>query len=173
MVALWREGMAVARDEAVSLAFQQSLPAKRMGAGLLIRDEVGRPMLVEPVYKADWEIPGGAVEADESPRECVIREVREELGLVVVPGRLLVIDYQHPEPNRTESLMFIFDGGVLGDSERRGLRLADDELNSYVFVDPSELGSLTSERLARRVRHALDVASAAGLTYLENGRAPG
>jgi 8-oxo-dGTP diphosphatase len=111
-------------------------------------------MLVEPAYKANWEIPGGAVEADESPRECVIREVHEELGIVVEPSRLLVIDYQHPEPQRTESLMFIFDGGVLDDDERRGLSLADDELSSYAFVEPAELGSLTSPRLARRIQHA-------------------
>lgn len=162
----------MARDEAVSPAFLESLPAKRMGAGLLIRDEVGRPMLVEPVYKPDWEIPGGAVEADESPRECVIREVGEELGLVVDPGRLLVIDYQHAEPQRTESLMFIFDGGVLEAAERRELELADDELASYAFVDPDQLGSLTTARLARRVQHALDVGSSPGLAYLENGRLP-
>lgn len=162
----------MARDEAVSLGFQQSLPTKRMGAGLLIRDDVGRPMLVEPSYKPDWEIPGGAVEADESPRECVVREVHEELEIVVDPGRLLVIDYQHPEPHRTESLMFIFDGGVLADAKSRQLKLADDELTSYAFVDPDELALLTSARLARRVRHALEVASSAPLAYLENGRVP-
>lgn len=129
-------------------------------------------MLVEPAYKPDWEIPGGAVEADESPRECAIREVHEELGLVVEPGRLLVFDYQHPEPQRTESLMFIFDGGVLEDRERRKLKLANDELTSYAFVDPTELGSLTTARLARRVQHALEVASSAELAYVENGRVP-
>jgi 8-oxo-dGTP pyrophosphatase MutT (NUDIX family) len=47
----------------------------------------------EPVYKTDWEIPGGAVEADESPRTTAIREIEEELGLVVAPGRLLVVDW--------------------------------------------------------------------------------
>lgn len=162
----------MAGDEAVSLAFQQSLPAKRMGAGLLIRDDAGRPMLVEPAYKPDWEIPGGVVEADESPRECVIREVREELGITVDPGRLLVIDYQHAESQRTESLMFIFDGGVLDEAERDELNLADEELISYAFVEPAELGSLTSARLAQRVQHALGVASSAGVAYLEDGSVP-
>lgn len=162
----------MAGDEAVSLAFQQSLPAKRMGAGLLIRDDAGRPMLVEPAYKPDWEIPGGVVEADESPRECVIREVREELGIAVDPGRLLVIDYQHAESQRTESLMFIFDGGVLDEAERDKLNLADEELISYAFVEPAELGSLTSARLAQRVQHALGVASWAGVAYLEDSSVP-
>ncbi|MGW1061169.1 NUDIX domain-containing protein [Micromonospora rubida] len=53
------------------------LPRKRMAAGLLITDADERVLLVEPVYKAEWEIPGGCVEADESPHQAAIRECRE------------------------------------------------------------------------------------------------
>ena len=60
--------------------FTATLPRKRMGAGLVMTDPSGRVLLVEPVYKADWEVPGGAVEADESPRAATIRELGEELG---------------------------------------------------------------------------------------------
>lgn len=160
------------RDEVPSLAFQRSLAAKRMGAGLLLRDAAGRALLVEPTYKPNWEIPGGAVEADESPRECVIREVREELGIEVSPGPLLAIDYQHAEPNRTESLMFVFDGGVLPDAARGRVRLAAGELISYAFVAADELDSVLSARLARRLRHALRATAAVEPVYLENGRLP-
>lgn len=41
--------------------FTATLPRKRMGAGLLFPDARGRVLLVEPTYKAYWEIPGGAV----------------------------------------------------------------------------------------------------------------
>ena len=53
---------------------------------LVMTDPSGQVLLVEPVYKTDWEIPGGAVEADESPRAATIRELGEELGLAVTPG---------------------------------------------------------------------------------------
>jgi 8-oxo-dGTP pyrophosphatase MutT (NUDIX family) len=35
--------------------------------------------LLEPTYKEDWEIPGGIIEENESPREACKREVLEEL----------------------------------------------------------------------------------------------
>ena len=58
-----------------------SLNRKRMAAGVLFRDHDGRVLLVEPSYKPNWEIPGGAVEADESPWAAASRELIEELGL--------------------------------------------------------------------------------------------
>jgi len=142
-----------------------------MGAGLLVRDGSGRVLLVEPTYKPNWEIPGGAVDEGESPRECVVREVREELGLEVTPGRLLVLDYQHPEPDRTESMMFVFDGGVVDQAWADRIRVPPEELRGWRFVPPAEMGELASPRLCCRLDHALAAATSAGTTlYLENGR---
>jgi 8-oxo-dGTP pyrophosphatase MutT (NUDIX family) len=68
--------------------YSATLPRKRMAAGVLIRDRAGRVLLVEPVYKDYWELPGGCVEADESPYAAAERELKEELNISVVPGRL-------------------------------------------------------------------------------------
>lgn len=66
---------------------------------------------VEPTYKPYWEIPGGA-EAEESPRDAVARELKEELGLSCPISELLAIDRVPPQPDRTEGLMVVFLGNV-------------------------------------------------------------
>ncbi len=42
-----------------------------------------------PPGKGDWSLPGGAVELGESAKEALVREVREETGLEVVPEKLV------------------------------------------------------------------------------------
>lgn len=40
------------------------------------------------VYPGHWDMPGGAREGLESPEACILRETREEFGLVLAPGDL-------------------------------------------------------------------------------------
>jgi 8-oxo-dGTP pyrophosphatase MutT (NUDIX family) len=151
-------------------AFYASLPAKRVAAGALITDSVGRVLLVQPSYKPTWEIPGGLVEPGESPRAAARREVREELGIEPMIGSLLVVDWVSPAPPRTDGLMFVYDGGALEDSETRSVRLADPELNAYGFVDMAGAVGLVSERLERRILAALRARRAGRAIELEDGR---
>jgi 8-oxo-dGTP diphosphatase len=57
--------------------------------GAVVQDDSGRLLLVrrgrEP-SRGLWSLPGGRVEPGETPAEAVVREVREETGLVVRAG---------------------------------------------------------------------------------------
>ncbi len=45
-----------------------------------------------------WEFPGGKVESNESPSQCVIREIEEELGIVInVVSHLKPIVHHYPD----------------------------------------------------------------------------
>jgi 8-oxo-dGTP pyrophosphatase MutT (NUDIX family) len=149
--------------------FTATLPRKRMGAGVLLSDAQGRMLLVEPTYKPDWEIPGGTVEADESPYIAAGRELQEELGLPIRPGRLLVTDWVPPQPDRTEGLMMVFDGGVLAPEKAARIRLPAAELRGWAWCTEQEAGGRVSERLARRLTAAVRARAEQKAVYLENG----
>lgn len=126
-------------------------------------------MLVEPVYKDYWEIVGGCVDENESPRQAAAREVKEELGKTIAPGRLLVVDWVPPRPGRTEGVMFVFDGGVLDKPGTASIRLPPDELRSWAWCSEEQISERMSALLARRVIAALRAKAECVTFDLENG----
>lgn len=154
-------------DEATE--YTATLPRKRMGAAVLFTDEAGRTLIVEPTYKSYWEIPGGAVDADESPRATACREVKEELSLDRAPGRLLVVDWVPPRPDRTEGLMIVFDGGVLTPGELAGIQVPAEELRGWALCDEEQQQARLSPLLARRAVAAVEARRTEQVAYLENG----
>jgi 8-oxo-dGTP diphosphatase len=152
--------------------YEASLARKRMAAGALFRDAAGRVLLVDPVYKEPWDLPGGAVEAEESPHAACRREVREELGLDRPPGRVLAVDWVPSRPGRAERLIMIYDGGVLSAEDIAMIRLADGELKGFAFVDRDAVAGLVTPLLARRVAACLDAVAAGSVAALENGGFP-
>ena len=151
-------------------AFLKTLPKKRMASGALFRDESDRILLVKPAYKEGWGLPGGVVEENESPKSACIREIKEELGLELPVGRMLLVDYNHPRDIRTESLMFIFDGGILPTKIKAQIQLCEEELLEWRFFDLDSLPLEMSQTLRERVLIAHRVVVAGSAIYLEDQR---
>jgi len=147
------------------------LPRRRIAAAMLLTDPAGAMLVVEPTYKQEFEIPGGVVEDDESPRTGAAREVAEELGITRTPGALLVIDHVPAARRRTEGLVVVFDGGHVDDPAT--LVLARDELRSYAFVTPDRLGEYLPALQTRRALAALRARGQGAAIYLEDGHPAG
>lgn len=148
--------------------YYKTRPMKRMGAGALFTDSKGDILIVKPSYKDVWEVPGGVVELNESPRKTAEREIKEEIGLDKKLSKFLCVDYQDPYDIKTESLMFIFDGGILSADEIASIKLDGKELIEFKLVPLDEACKLLSPVLARRVQQAVNAKAQEGAVYLEN-----
>ena len=141
-------------------------PTAQVATGLVFTNESGGILLVRPTYNDVWHLPGGVVEAGESPVAAAIREVKEELGLDVEPGRLMGVDYRPPTPGgRGSALRFVFDGGALTPTQIEHIVLPADEIREWRYVSVDKLDAYVIPVLASRLRHML-----AGHVYLEEGR---
>jgi 8-oxo-dGTP pyrophosphatase MutT (NUDIX family) len=146
------------------------LARKRMAAGVLFRDGAGRVLLVEPSYKPNWEIPGGAVEADEAPWATATRELAEELGWDHPLGRLLVVDYVRPQDSRPEGVVFVFDGGMLGETDLVGMTFSDAEILSAEFHTVEEAKGKVKPLLADRLIAAVHAVEHGVTVLCEQGQ---
>ena len=82
-----------------------------------------------------WEFPGGKRELGESLATCLVRELREELGVEIKdPIRFMII--QHKYPDKIVELNFFFCSLVPG--EIKPLGCAD-----FRWVYPGELSDFT------------------------------
>jgi ADP-ribose pyrophosphatase YjhB (NUDIX family) len=143
-----------------------------VAAGALFIDAVGRILMVRPTYKGHWDIPGGYVEPGESPRAACVREIREELGLSVEIGPLLVVDWA-PAEGEGDKILYIFAAGSLTDENLAAATFVDGEIAEARFVDLPDIDALTVPRLSRRLRTALEAWYAHRTVYAEHGVATG
>ncbi|MET9624117.1 NUDIX domain-containing protein [Streptomyces sp. NPDC006464] len=141
-----------------------------LAAGVLLFDEQDRFLLVDPTYKPGWEFPGGVVERGEPPARAGMREVAEEIGLEldVVP-RLLLVDWERPQPPGYGGLRLLFDGGRLPAAEAGRLLLPGAELRGWRFVTEEEAADLLPPVRYRRLRWALRARERGTVLNLEAG----
>lgn len=84
-------------------------------ASACIRDDAGHLLWQRRADFGWWGLPGGVLELKESLPECVVREVREETGLVVEPTRLVGVysspdfDVTYPNDDQVQQVTACFE----------------------------------------------------------------
>lgn len=83
-----------------------------------------------------WEFPGGKREVNETFEECLVREIREELGVEVSVGELFE-EITHAYPEKTVRLKFFICELIRGEPQPLGCTtfkwIGKSELSDHEF----------------------------------------
>ncbi len=113
-------------------------------AGVVI-DEDGRALVIRRRDNAHWEPPGGILERDETITEGLLREVKEETGLIVEPIALTGV-YK----NMSRGIIaLVFRCRPIG-----GTLSENSEVAGFRWVRESDVSSIMSEAYAVRILDA-------------------
>ena len=107
----------------------------------------GDEILVIDRQKKDWPgitFPGGHVENDESIVDSVIREVKEETGLV--PSQIRLIE--QTISSEDQCLFDYYEAIIVGDKER--ITYQDGETDGHVWIGINELSAFMKDNLLFR-----------------------
>lgn len=158
--------------DAFTAWLNSSLPTKRTIAQALVRDESGRVLVCELVYKQPWDLPGGVVDPLESPAAAVARELREELGVTARVRSLAAVSWLPAWRGWDDATLFIFDVSVSAE-QLAAIRLQPREIRAVHWCDAAELAAHAADYTVRVAQQALAALEAgAGPVYLEDGRPP-
>ncbi|MEW9552115.1 NUDIX domain-containing protein [Nonomuraea sp. NPDC050783] len=139
------------------------LASVHVATGALITNPQGGILLVKPTYRPHWLIPGGMADDGEPPETACARELREELGLQLPVGPLLVVDWAPPAGHRRRPILYLlFDAGVVTGEPPRP---QDDELDDVAFLPVEEAVRRLSAQVAGRVPAALAAREQGGTIY--------
>jgi 8-oxo-dGTP diphosphatase len=107
--------------------------------GAIITDHAGRLLLIQRGHEPGqglWSLPGGRVEQGETDEQALIREVSEETGLAVRPGRLIG-SVRRPAPDGAVFDIHDYAAAVTG-----GTLAAGDDADDARWAGPAELAEL-------------------------------
>ena len=99
-------------------------------------------------FAGNWEFPGGTVETGETPRECLRRELREELAVEAEVGDLICSSEYSYTPDWTIKLLAYrirLASGILNLKDHEEVRWVI--MSDLVNYDFSEAGKLIVEKL--------------------------
>ena len=106
----------------------------------IIQDEEGRVLATQRgygEYEGWWEFPGGKIEPGESHTTALVREIWEELSVMIIPDEwLCTVEYDYPNFHLTMhcALCHIVQGRVQLNEHASAKWLAKEELDSVNWL---------------------------------------
>ena len=150
--------------------YYATFPKNRAGAGVIFFNDKKEILILKPNYRDNWILPGGVIDPNESPRQTVIREIKEELDLELKNPRFICVDYKHSQGIKPDGYFFIFYGGELSKNQIKKIKLQNEELLEYKFSDILQAQNLLIYGIKNRLNTCLEAIEKNTSFYLENGK---
>ena len=124
----------------------------RVSVKALILDETRKKFLVVLENNGWWELPGGGLDWPEKPEECLKREIKEEMGLIVTevspnPSYLLVGENMKGK----RSVNVVFEVKVKDFNF-----IPSDECREMKFISPEEVNTINAFRTVKELAVLFD-----------------
>lgn len=98
--------------------------------------------------ESSWSLPGGVIRQNESAEECVVRKIKEDVGLHVAPAFLVGL-YSHPHGDPKETISALYVCRVTGGELRPG-----SDIKAIAWFHPFHLPPLDADK-SKMIRDSL------------------
>jgi 8-oxo-dGTP pyrophosphatase MutT (NUDIX family) len=106
-------------------------------SAVVIRDELGRVLVVRKRGTSRFMLPGGKIEAGETPAHAAVRELREEVGAELDPASLVLLgEWTAPAANEPDHLVL---GHIYEHPWVPGLSVRA-EIEELLWMHPAAMG---------------------------------
>ena len=122
-----------------------------LGVRALVIDDKGRVFLVKHSYVSGWHLPGGGVEAGETLREALARELQEEGNIELTePPQLYGMYFNDRDSRRDHVALFVVRG-----FRQTAAPVPDHEIVAHGFFTIDELPNDTTAGTRARIIEVL------------------
>lgn len=122
-------------------------PTAKVDIRALILSEDNKILLVKESSDGKWAVPGGWADVGYTPKEVIVKECREETGLIVTPEKLLAVfdKRKHPHPPQPFYVYkMVFLCKALSTQIKKGFDVADVQ-----YFDIYHLPPLSEDRILK------------------------